>query len=328
MPSPRPLRLLPRVGSSPAWNDDPALAFLAPFLADPAITDVFVNGESGMFVDRGEGIERVASWSASESEVRRLAVRLIALGGRHLDDASPCVDVRLDGGIRAHAVLAPVAARGTTLSIRVPRWADPDLETLQRGGMFTTRQREKLEALVDDRENILVTGSTGAGKTTLLTALLSHVPVGERIITIEEVAELRPAHPHHVVLEARQPNIEGTGGIDLARLLREALRMRPDRLVVGECRGEELRELLMALNTGHDGGAGTLHASSLIDVASRLEALGALSGMDATTTARQVASGVGAIVQVERAAGRRRVGGWGRPLVRDGRLVIQPERWS
>nr|WP_240752694.1 TadA family conjugal transfer-associated ATPase [Microbacterium hydrothermale] len=304
------------------------MSFLRPFLDDPRVTDLFVSGADGLFVDRGDGIERVPSWRASEAEVRRLAVRLVARGGRHLDDASPCVDVRLERGVRVHAVLAPVAARGTSISVRVPRWNAPDLDLLHRSGMLSTAQRTLLEGLVDRRENVLITGSTGAGKTTLLSALLSRVPSSERIITIEEVAELRPAHPHHVALEARQANIEGAGAITLARLVREALRMRPDRLILGECRGEELRELLMALNTGHDGGAGTVHANGLAEVATRLEALGALSGMDAATTARQVVSAIGAVIHVDRAGGQRRLAAWGRPVLRGGKLAIRREEGS
>ncbi|WP_279366436.1 TadA family conjugal transfer-associated ATPase [Microbacterium testaceum] len=320
----------PCSGLDPATVDapDPAVAFLRPFLDDPRVTDLFVNGDRGLFVDRGDGIEHVPSWRASETEVRRLAVRLIALGGRHLDDATPCVDVRLDRGVRVHAVLAPVAASGTSISVRVPAFARPDLQALQRAGMFSARQRDRLERLVDRRENILIAGATGAGKTTLLAALLSRVPSTERIITIEEVVELHPDHPHHVALEARQANIEGAGGISLSRLVREALRMRPDRLVLGECRGEEIRDLLMALNTGHDGGAGTLHASSLVDVSARMEALAALAGMDAETCARQSAGAIDAVVYVERIAGRRRVTGWGRPVVHEGRLRIEPEKWT
>jgi pilus assembly protein CpaF len=309
------------------WRD-PALSFLRPFLDDPAVTDLFLNGEEGLFIDRGRGAERVPSWRAGEGDIRRLAVRLIALGGRHLDDASPCVDVRLDRGIRVHAVLFPVATRGTAVSIRVPRWDAPDLDRLESAGMFTARGRSYLDALVDERANVLITGATGAGKTTLLSALLSRVPHGERLVTIEEVAELRPDHPHHVALEARQPNLEGAGGIGLARLVREALRMRPDRLVLGECRGEEIRELLLALNTGHDGGAGTLHARSLSDVPSRLEALGALAGMDAAATARQVRSAIDVVVHVERTPVGRRIVGVGRPVVHDERLSIEPERWA
>lgn len=319
--------VLPFRPLSGVWRD-PALAFLRPFLDDPAVTDLFLNGDEGLFVDRGQGAEAVPSWRAEESDVRRLAVRLIALGGRHLDDASPCVDVRLDRGIRVHAVLFPVSTRGTAISIRVPRWDAPDLERLEEVGMFTARGRDRLERLVEARANLLITGATGAGKTTLLSALLSRVPRHERLVTIEEVAELRPAHPHHVALEARQPNLEGAGGVGLARLVREALRMRPDRLILGECRGEELRELLLALNTGHDGGAGTLHARSLSDVPSRLEALGALAGMDAATTARQAHSALDAVIHVERTSLGRRIVGVGRPLLRDGRLSIEPERWT
>jgi pilus assembly protein CpaF len=250
---------------------------------------------------------------------------MIALGGRHLDDASPCVDVRLERGVRVHAVLAPIAARGTTISIRVPRWDAPDLATLGEAGMFPAALGMRLERLVAERSNILVTGATGAGKTTLLSALLTRVPHAERIVTIEEVAELRPRHPHHVALEARQANLEGAGGIGLPVLVREALRMRPDRLVLGECRGSEIRELLLALNTGHDGGAGTLHARGLAEVPSRLEALGALAGMDASTLARQAVSALHAIVHVERVNGRRRVTGIGRLVLRAERLSLDEE---
>lgn len=148
-----------------AWAD-PALAFLRPFLDDPTVSDVFVNGEHGLFIDRGEGAERVPSWRATEAEVRGLAVRLIALGGRHLDDATPCVDVRLERGVRVHAVLAPLATRGTAISIRVPRWDSPDLDELAATGMFGGSIRRHLEALVDERSNVLITGATGAGNTT------------------------------------------------------------------------------------------------------------------------------------------------------------------
>lgn len=174
---------------------DPAVAFLRPFLDDPGVTDLFVNGDRGLFVDRGEGVERVTSWQATEAEVRRLAVHLIALGGRHLDDASPCVDVRLERGVRVHAVLAPVAASGTSISVRVPAFDGPDLSDLQRAGMFSAYQQERLQALVDGCENVLIAGPTGAGKTTLLAALLSRVPATERIITIEEVAEMSLCGP-------------------------------------------------------------------------------------------------------------------------------------
>jgi pilus assembly protein CpaF len=261
--------------------------------------------------------------------VRELATALIARGGRHIDDATPCVDVRLPGGIRVHAVLPPVATNGTALSIRIPRLRGADLDALCRGGSFGDDARRWLVAAVRARENLLVTGAAGTGKTTLLGALLAHAPAHERIVTIEDVAELRIAHPHHVSLEARQPNLEGAGAIDLARLVRESLRMRPDRIVVGECRGEEVRELLTALNTGHDGGAGTLHASGLAEVPARLEALGALAGMDDHAVARQVCSAIGYVLHLERRPdGSRRLASVGRFTDSGGRLGIRPsEPW-
>ena len=310
----------PRSASLP-----PALEPLAAILDDPRVTDVFVNGADGLFVDRGDGAERLPNWRATEDDVRDLALGLIGAGGRHLDDAAPCVDVRLEGGIRVHAVLPPVSPTGTLISIRVPRLDAPGLDDLERLGMFDAAMRARLESAVERRENLLVTGAAGAGKTTLLAALLARAARSERIVTIEDVAELRIDHPHHVRLEARQPNLEGAGGIGLARLVREALRMRPDRLVVGECRGEEVRELLAALNTGHDGGAGTLHANGLHEVAARLQSLGALAGLDDRALARQVVSAIDVVLHVSRNSdGRRRLSALGRPVLdSSGHLAIE-----
>ena len=302
----------------------PALGALEPYLSDPDVTDVFVNGSAGLFIDRGHGAERIASWRADEAAVRELAVALIGIGGRHLDDLTPLVDVRWEHGARVHAVLPPVACAGAAISIRLPSPEHLTLDDLGRRGMFDSATGERLAGLVAGRTNLLVTGATGAGKTTLLASLLALVPHRERIVTIEDVAELHIDHPHHVRLEARQANLEGAGAVGLARLVREALRMRPDRLVVGECRGEEVRELLTALNTGHDGGAGTVHASGIRDVPARLEALGALAGLSDHGVARQVVSAIAAVVHVERGAdGLRRVAGIARPVVEDGRLAVE-----
>lgn len=332
MAMPEPFVISPRAVLLPAQGaaapvGEQVLGPLAAHCADPRVTDLFLNGTDGLFVDKGAGAERVESWAASEREVRDIAVGLIGAGGRHLDDQSPCVDVRLASGIRVHAVLAPVAASGTAVSVRIPRAGAADLDALFALGAFDARRRAWLEQLVRDRANILLTGGTGTGKTTLLSALLRAAPPHERIVTIEDVAELRPGHPHHVALEARQPNLEGAGAITLARLVRESLRMRPDRLVVGECRGEEVRELLSALNTGHDGGAGTLHASGLVDVPARLEALGALAGMDATALARQTVSAFTVVIHLARGGdGVRRLAQAGRFLLRDDRLGIEEVR--
>ena len=328
MPEPfvlRPRHRAERAGESATVAEvDPAFGSLAEHVRDERVTDIFVNGADELYVDRGEGAERIAAWRASEREVRDLAVALVAAGGRHLDDQSPCVDVRLDSGIRVHAVLAPVSVSGTALSVRVPRVLGADLTVLEGTGTFDRAQRAWLERLVRERANVLITGGTGTGKTTLLTALLSQVGAAERIVSIEDVAELRPRHAHHVSLEARQANLEGAGRITLAMLVRESLRMRPDRLVVGECRGEEVRELLTALNTGHDGGAGPLHASGLADVPARMEALGALAGMDATALARQVVSAFTIVLHLERGSdGRRRIACAGRFVLESDRLGME-----
>ncbi|SDQ84514.1 TadA family conjugal transfer-associated ATPase [Microbacterium sp. cf332] len=312
-------------GEVPAQRELPdhdALDPLREYLLAPDVTDVFVNGEHGLFVDRGRGAEHIPGWRPDDAEVRALAVTLISLGGRHIDDATPCVDVRWAGGIRVHAVLSPVACAGAAISIRLPAAEQPGLDELEQRGMFEAPVGEQLRRLVADRTNVLVTGATGVGKTTVLAALLSNASPRERIVTIEDVAELRLEHPHHVRLEARQPNLEGAGAVPLARLVREALRMRPDRLVVGECRGEEIRELLTALNTGHHGGAGTVHASGLADVPARLEALGALAGLDDHGVARQVVSAIGAVVHLGRVDGVRQVTGIARPVLDGARLAL------
>ena len=289
-------------------GDADAFGPLAGFVADGEVTDLFVNGMAGLWVDRGHGLTRDPSWRApDEQSLRALAVRIIAAGGRHLDESNPAVDVRIGDGIRVHAVLPPVSPEGTLLSVRTPRTVRLSLDDLRDAGFFYPGAEEIVHCAVADRANLLVTGAGGSGKTTFLGALLGRAGRDERILTIEDVAELRIDHPHVVSLEARQANVEGAGEVTLDRLVRESLRMRPDRLVLGECRGAELRELLAALNTGHDGGAGTLHANSLADVPARLEALGALAGMTPLAIARQTVSAIDLVLHVERREGVRRL---------------------
>lgn len=296
---------------------------LAGPMGDPAATDVFVNGSGQVWIDRGTGLEPSAPLALGEAGLRDLAVRLIGIGGRHIDEASPCVDVRLHDGIRVHAVLPPISTGGTLLSIRLPRVRRLGLAELDDSGFFGDLGVRFVSRLVATRQNLLITGAGGSGKTTLLAALLAASPSTDRIIAIEDVAELGVEHPHFVSLEARQANLEGAGEVGLVRLVREALRMRPDRLVLGECRGAEIRELLAALNTGHDGGAGTLHANSLADVPARLEALGALAGMSPSAVARQTVSAIGAVLHVVREGGARRLSRVGRfELDRRERLAI------
>ncbi|WP_084766931.1 CpaF family protein [Leucobacter komagatae] len=286
-----------------------ALGGLLPLVDDPAARDVLLHvtdGSGRLWVDRGGGAERVPGWEVPASNVRALAVALIAAGGRHLDELNPCADVRLGDGIRVHAVLEPVAVAGTVISIRLPAPSPARLTDIARAGLCDPPVLRLLERSVAQKRNILITGGAGSGKTTLLGALLGLVPAGERIVTIEDVAELRPRHSHHVALESRQANIEGAGEIGLDRLLREALRMRPDRIVLGECRGAEIATLLAALNTGHQGGAGTMHANRIHDVPARLEALGMLAGLSATALARQ-ALALDLVVHLDRSAGSHRI---------------------
>ena len=252
---------------------------LEPLLADPAVTDVLVNGPGEVWVDRGDGLERVAVRFADEGAVRRLAVRLATSAGRRLDDAQPWVDARLAGGVRLHAVLPPIAAGGTCVSLRVPRPRVFDLAELVAAGAVPQDGAVLLGRLVAARVAFLVSGGTGTGKTTLLSALLSLADDGDRLLLVEDACELAPRHPHVVRLESRPANVEGAGAVTLRDLVRQALRMRPDRLVVGEVRGAEVVDLLAALNTGHEGGSGTLHANSAHDVPARLEALAAVAGM-------------------------------------------------
>ncbi|MEA5453800.1 TadA family conjugal transfer-associated ATPase [Sinomonas sp. JGH33] len=290
---------------------------------DPSVTDIFVNGPEDVWLDRGNGLEPAGVRFGSEEAIRALAVRLVAAGGRRLDDSSPCVDVRLAGGYRVHAVLPPVSANGPLISVRIRRERVFGLDELERSRMVLAEQRSVLEALVAQRTSYLVSGATGSGKTTFLSTLLGLSAPSERLVLVEDAAELNPEHGHVVGLEVRHGNVEGTGGVDLAELVRQALRMRPDRLIVGECRGAEVRELLAALNTGHSG-AGTIHANSAESVAARLAALGALAGLSPEALALQSAHALGVVLHLERTRSGRRLVTIAAAVERGGRLHIEP----
>jgi pilus assembly protein CpaF len=273
---------------------------LEPLLRLPDVTDVLVNGPDAVYVDRGAGLERVDVIFPDDEAVRRLAQRLAASGGRRLDDATPHVDVRLRDGTRFHAVLAPLARPGTVLSLRVPHRRVLSLDELRASGTVTEQGARLLHTVMDRRLAFLVSGGTGTGKTTLLNSLLSLTPAHERLVLVEDASELRPEHPHVVGLEARPPNVEGAGEITLCTLVRQALRMRPDRLVVGEVRGAEVVELMAALNTGHEGGCGTLHANSARDVPVRIEALALAAGLGREAAHSQFLAGVDAVLHLGR----------------------------
>ncbi|WP_170315592.1 TadA family conjugal transfer-associated ATPase [Nakamurella deserti] len=280
---------------------------LAGLLADPATTDVVVNGPDDVRVDRGHGWEPTGVRFTDDEAVQRLARRLAAAAGRRLDDARPFVDAQLVDGTRLHAVLPPIAADGTSLSLRVLRPAEFDLAELGRRGAFPPVVGDLLRRVVAARLAVLISGGTGTGKTTLLAALLGEVGADERLITVEDAGELRPRHPHVVRLIARTSNVEGAGEIELRNLVRQGLRMRPDRLIVGEVRGAEVVDLLIALNTGHRGGAGTVHANTAADVPARLSALAALGGMSDTALHAQLAGAVQVVIQLERLSAGGRV---------------------
>ncbi len=281
---------------------------LAALVVREGVTDILVNGSGETWADRGAGLERVPDHDFESAEhVRRFAVRLAGVSGRRLDDAQPWVDGLLPGAVRLHAILPPLAAGGTCVSLRLLRRDAVRLADLQAAGMCTPGEAIRLGRLVREREAFVVTGGTGAGKTTLLAALLGEVDANERIVVVEDVLEMPLNRGHVVRLQARAPNVEGHGGVSLVDLVRQALRMRPDRLVVGEVRGAEVRELLQALNTGHEGGCATLHANKPADVPARLEALGALAGMSPAAVRAQVATALKTVVHVARTPAGRRV---------------------
>jgi pilus assembly protein CpaF len=268
----------------------------------PGVTDVLVNGPSDVWIDRGTGLERVPLDLGTPAAVRALAARLAALAGRRLDDAAPICDGSLLDGTRLHAVVEPIVADGSgaVISLRVLRPAEFTLASLVELGAVAHEWEGLLHGMVARRANVLISGATGTGKSTLLAALLGLVPPSERIVIVEEALELAPVHPHVVWLIARRANVEGAGAVTLEELTRAALRMRPDRLVVGECRGAEVREVLQAMNTGHDGGLATIHANAVEHVPARLEALAALAGMSREATAAQAEAAVDVVLHMRR----------------------------
>jgi len=276
---------------------------LDPLLALPGVTDVLVNGAGQVWIDRGAGLELTGLTFHDDDAVRRLAQRLAATAGRRLDDAAPYADVRLADGTRFHAVLAPLARPGTVLSLRVPHRRVFSLDDLREAGALSPEGAGLLRQLIDSRLAFLVSGGTGSGKTTLLNALLTLCDPDERLVLVEDSSELRPEHPHVVALEARPPNIEGSGEVTMRTLVRQALRMRPDRLVVGEVRGGEVVDLLAAMNTGHEGGCGTLHANSAADVPNRVASLATAAGLPREAALTQLASAVDLVVHLHRPRG-------------------------
>ncbi|MEH6623313.1 MAG: CpaF family protein [Dietzia maris] len=283
---------------------------LEKMLDDPEITEIMVNGPDMIFVERAGQLTRHPSRFASEEHLRQVIERIVSRIGRRVDESSPLVDARLADGSRVNAVIPPLAVNGSSLTIRKFSKDPFKVHDLIRFGTLTPEMSELLQACVEARLNIIVSGGTGSGKTTLLNVLSSYIPEGERIVTIEDAVELQLQQDHVVRLESRPANIEGRGEITIRELVRNSLRMRPDRIVVGEVRGGETLDMLQAMNTGHDGSLSTVHSNSPRDAIARLETLVLMAGMDLPLRAirEQIASAVDVIIQLTRLRdGTRRV---------------------
>ena len=282
---------------------------LEKLFVEPGVTDILVMGDGRVWLDRGNGLEDHGRLFSDDAHVLRIATRLAGWAGRRLDEASPFVDARLPNGIRLHCVMSPIATDGTCISLRIPRSGGLTIEQLVESGSLDAQGADVITELIAEKRSFLITGGTGSGKTTVLGAMLSMVPPAERIVVVEDTAELQPDHPHVIRMQSRPPNIEGAGHISMRDLVRQALRMRPDRIVVGEVRGAEVVDLLTALNTGHEGGCGTVHANSPADVPTRIQALGLMAGVPRDAVTALLVSAVDAVVHVQRdSAGRRIVG--------------------
>lgn len=291
-------------------DDALGLGPLQRVLEDPTVTEIMVNGHDTIYVERDGKITRSPLRFASEQHLRRAIERIVGRVGRRIDESSPMVDARLQDGSRVNAVVPPLAVRGSSLTIRKFSATPFTVDNLIEFGSMSPQIANLLRAAVESRLNILVSGGTGTGKTTLLNVLSGFIPNGERIVTIEDAIELKLQQEHVVQLESRPPNIEGSGEITIRDLVRNSLRMRPDRIVVGECRSGEALDMLQAMNTGHDGSISTLHANAPRDCVARLETLVLMAGMDLPLRAirEQIASAVDVIVQIQRLRdGTRRV---------------------
>ncbi|MBA3337369.1 MAG: CpaF family protein [Chloroflexia bacterium] len=283
---------------------------IEPLLKEPAVTEIMINGPRQVYAERAGKLELTDIVFQDDDHVMRVIDRIVSPLGRRVDESSPTVDARLPDGSRVNAIIPPIALNGPTVTIRKFSKDPYTVEDLIRFGTFTAEMSTFLNACVESRLNIVVSGGTGSGKTTMLNVISSYIPDDERIVTIENAAELQMRQEHVVRLESRPPNIEGKGEITIRDLVINSLRMRPERIVVGECRGGEALDMLQAMNTGHDGSMTTAHANSPRDTLSRLETMCLMAGMDLPMRAirEQIASAVDLIVQQERLKdGSRRV---------------------
>ena len=272
----------------------------------PNLTDILVNRFDDVWIDRGNGIEKTNIQFSSESAAQEFAKRIATRGHRRLDEAQPFVDIQTAAGLRFHAMLPPVSSSGIVISIRTPLRISLTLEDMVAAGNLESDTYQALCEVIDEQKSFVVSGGTGSGKTTLLAAMLAKVRATERIVVIEDSSELSISHPHVVSIQARLVNSEGAGGITMTELVRQSLRMRPDRIVVGEVRGKEISDLLLALNTGHKGSATTIHADDAASVPTRIEALGLLAGLPREAIHAQMYSAFDVVIQMRDARSGKR----------------------
>ena len=267
----------------------------------PNLTDILVNRFDDVWIDKGNGLEKTEVRFSSEAAAQEFAKRIATRGHRRLDEAQPFVDIQTDGGLRFHAMLPPISSAGVTMSIRTPKRNSLSLEDMLANGNLDAANYQAICEVIHEEKSFIVSGGTGSGKTTLLAAMLARVPKTERIVVIEDSSELSISHPHVVGIQARLANSEGAGGITMTELVRQSLRMRPDRIVVGEVRGREISDLLLALNTGHQGSATTIHADESASVPTRIEALGLLAGLPREAIHAQMHSAFDVVIQMKSA---------------------------
>jgi pilus assembly protein CpaF len=277
-------------------------------LSNSNVTDILVNGHKEVWIDQGQGLERTKLTYLNEEKLRALAQKLALSTGRRLDQSQPFVDAQLTKTIRLHAILSPIASPGTIISLRIHRPQIMSLSQLVINKTLTSCQKDFLIEIIRDKKSFVICGGTGSGKTTLLNTLLSNVDKDQRVLIIEDSRELNPQHPHVVLLEGRPANIEGMGLITMKDLIKQSLRMRADRLIIGEVRGAEVIDWLGALNTGHTGSAGTIHANSIHEVIIRFESLGLMAGLSKEAIHSQLRTALNYVIHIERnSEGKRQV---------------------
>ena len=279
---------------------------------DPNITDILVNGHKEIWIDQGQGLEKTKFTFLNEESVRALAQRLALSTGRRLDQSQPYVDTQLTKTIRLHAVLGPISSPGTVISLRIHKSQILTLSELVLNQTINNSQKEFITKIIQDQKSFVICGGTGSGKTTFLNSTLSECEKSQRILIIEDSRELNPQHPHVISLEGRPANIEGMGLITMKDLIKQSLRMRADRLIIGEVRGSEVIDWLAALNTGHSGSAGTIHANSIHEVIIRFESLGLMAGLSKEAIHSQLRTALNYVIHIERNnKGKRQVTGIG-----------------